>query len=134
MARVVNEVHIVEDGDAALDFLRRAGRYASAPRPDIVLLDLNLPRRDGREVLAEVKSDPALRTIPVVVLTTSDDEHDVLQSYGLHANCYLTKPVEFQSFMRAIRSIASGGRSVNSCKARRTFCRIVIDPKSAPLW
>lgn len=103
MARVVNEVHIVEDGDAALDFLRRAGRYASAPRPDIVLLDLNLPRRDGREVLAEVKSDPALRTIPVVVLTTSDDEHDVLQSYGLHANCYLTKPVEFQSFMRAIR-------------------------------
>ena len=99
---VLNNLYIVEDGVEALKFLRKEEDYASYPRPDIVLLDLNLPRKSGREVLAEVKSDPDLMTIPVVVLTTSTAEEDVLRSYKLHANCYITKPVDLNRFMRVI--------------------------------
>jgi CheY-like chemotaxis protein len=103
--KVVNRLNIVRDGVEAIEFLRRQGRFAAAPRPDLILLDLNLPRKDGREVLAEVKSDPDLRRIPVVVLTTSKAEEDVLQSYDLHANCYITKPVALEDFINVIRSI-----------------------------
>lgn len=104
-AKMVNRVSHVEDGVEAMDFLRRRGKYADAPRPDLILLDLNLPRKDGREVLAELKTEPGLATIPVVVLTTSKAERDVLQSYELHANCYITKPVEFTSFLDVIQSL-----------------------------
>ena len=101
--KVRNRLHRVADGVEALRFLRREGEHVGAPRPDIVLLDLNLPRKDGREVLAEVKADEALRQIPVVVLTTSKAEEDVLRSYRLHANAYVTKPVDFERFMEVVR-------------------------------
>ncbi len=104
-AKVANHLHHVEDGVEAMQFLRREGQYAQAPRPDLIMLDLNLPRKDGREVLAELKQDPNLKTIPVVVLTTSRAEQDVLRSYELHANCYITKPVDFQQFLGVIESI-----------------------------
>ena len=97
-----NNLHIVEDGVEAIRFLRQEVGYAAAPRPDIVLLDLNLPKKSGCEVLAEVKTDPDLMTIPIVVLTTSTAEEDVLRSYKLHANCYITKPVELAEFMSVI--------------------------------
>jgi CheY-like chemotaxis protein len=100
-----NRLDVVSDGSEALAYLRREGEYADAPRPDLVLLDLNLPRRDGREVLAEVKADVNLRTIPVIVLTTSQADEDVLKSYQLHANAYVTKPVDFDGFIEAIRQI-----------------------------
>ena len=103
--KVANRLHVVADGVEALDFMRQQNGYADAPRPDLVLLDLNLPRKDGREVLAEVKNDNALRTIPVVVLTTSQAEEDVLRSYDLHANAYVTKPVDFTNFVEAVRAI-----------------------------
>jgi CheY-like chemotaxis protein len=103
--KVANSLHVVADGVEALAFMRREGVHAEAPRPDLVLLDLNLPRKDGREVLAEVKSDAALRTIPVVVLTTSQAEEDVLRSYDLHANAYVTKPVDFDRFIGVVRQI-----------------------------
>ena len=103
--KVANRLSIVEDGVLAMEFLRRQGRYANAPRPDLILLDLNLPRKDGREVLAEVKADATLRNIPIVVLTTSQAEQDVLRAYSLHANCYVTKPVEFGQFIEVIRGI-----------------------------
>jgi chemotaxis family two-component system response regulator Rcp1 len=106
-AKVRNHLSSVEDGVQAMDFLRRRGLYAVAPRPDLIMLDLNLPRKDGREVLAEIKEDPELKTIPVVVLTTSQAEQDVLRAYHLHANCYITKPVDFEQFLHAIRSIES---------------------------
>jgi CheY-like chemotaxis protein len=102
---VANRLHVVADGVEALDFLRRRARYVDAPRPDLVLLDLNLPRKDGREVLAEVKEDADLRMIPVVVLTTSQAEEDVLRSYNLHANAYVTKPVDFDRFIGVVRQI-----------------------------
>lgn len=102
-ARVANELHVVGDGEAALRFLRGQDPYAGVPRPDLVLLDLNLPRKDGREVLEEVKADPELRAIPIIVLTTSSDEMDILQSYRLHANAYVTKPVGFGDFLEALR-------------------------------
>jgi two-component system, chemotaxis family, response regulator Rcp1 len=89
----------------ALDFLYKRGKFSSAPRPDLILLDLNLPRKNGREVLAEIKADPNLQAIPVVVLTTSNDEADILKSYNLHANCYVVKPVEFISFVQSVQSI-----------------------------
>lgn len=104
-AKVLNNLHIVEDGVEAIAFLRRQGKYMQAPRPDIILLDLNLPRKDGREVLAEIKSDPNLCVIPVVVLTTSEDEMDILRSYQMHANCYLTKPVTLKGLMRVVSMI-----------------------------
>jgi len=104
-AKVKNRLWVVEDGVEALDFLRRQGRHADAPRPDLILLDLNLPRKDGRQVLKEVKSDDSLKRIPVVVLTTSKSEEDVLRAYNLHANCYITKPVDFARFMDVVKSI-----------------------------
>jgi chemotaxis family two-component system response regulator Rcp1 len=103
--KVWNNPHVVTDGEAALDFVFRRGSYADSPRPDLVLLDLNLPKKDGREVLAVIKSDPDLRRIPVVVLTTSKEEEDVLRAYNLAANCYVSKPVEFDEFMKVIRMI-----------------------------
>jgi CheY-like chemotaxis protein len=100
-----NRLDVVNDGAAAIAFLRKEEPYQDAPVPDLILLDLNLPRRDGREVLAEIKADPNLRHIPVVVLTTSAAEEDILRSYQLHANAYVTKPVDFDSFIKAIRQI-----------------------------
>jgi len=102
---VVNRLHVVRDGVEAMEFLRREGPYVDAPRPDLILLDLNLPRMGGHEVLARVKSDSELRAIPVVMLTTSDSDEDVLRSYQLHANAYVTKPVDFEAFTRAVRKI-----------------------------
>jgi two-component system, chemotaxis family, response regulator Rcp1 len=98
---------VVRDGEEALACLRRQGRYAGTPRPDLILLDLNLPRKDGREVLAEVKADPDLRRIPIVVLTTSGADRDIIKSYDLHANCYLTKPVQLDEFIAVVQSIKS---------------------------
>jgi two-component system response regulator len=98
---------VAEDGVEALAFLRKEGNYVNAPHPDLVLLDLNLPRKDGREVLAEMKADPILRRIPVVILTTSQAEEDVLRAYNLCANCYITKPVDFDQFVKIVRSIES---------------------------
>jgi CheY-like chemotaxis protein len=103
--RIANRLHSVGDGEQAMDFLRKRNTFASSPRPQLILLDLNLPRKDGREVLAEIKSDPDLRTIPVVVLTTSRSDRDILESYNLHANCYISKPVDLLQFMDVIRSI-----------------------------
>ena len=106
-AKVRNHLSTVEDGVLAMDFLRRRGTFGNVARPDLIMLDLNLPRKDGRQVLAEIKEDPELKTIPVVVLTTSQAEQDVLHAYHLHANCYITKPVDFEQFLRAVRSIES---------------------------
>jgi CheY-like chemotaxis protein len=103
--KVRNSLSVVSDGVEALAFLRREGAYADSPRPGLILLDLNLPRKDGREVLADVKADPGLRSIPVVVLTTSKAEEDVLRSYDLHANAYVTKPVDFDRFIEVVRQI-----------------------------
>jgi CheY-like chemotaxis protein len=103
--KVRNQLSVVSDGVNALQFLRREGGYADAPRPDLILLDLNLPRMDGHEVLAKIKSDSDLQRIPVVVLTTSDAEEDVLRSYDLHANAYVTKPVDFERFLGVVRQI-----------------------------
>ncbi len=103
--KVHNHLHIAEDGVEALAFLRREGKYSGSPRPDLILLDLNLPRKDGREVLAEIKADAQLRRIPVVVLTTSKAEEDILRAYDLSANCYITKPVDFEQFIRVVKSI-----------------------------
>jgi len=103
--KIRNVLHVVKDGVEALEFLRREGRYTDAPRPGLILLDLNLPRKDGREVLAEVKGDPELRSIPVVVLTTSEAEEDILRSYSLYANAYVTKPVDFDRFIEVVRQI-----------------------------
>jgi len=100
-----NNLHVVEDGVEALAFLRKEGQYSGSPRPDLILLDLNLPRKDGREVLAEIKADARLRRIPVVVLTTSKAEEDILRAYDLSANCYITKPVDFEQFIRVVKSI-----------------------------
>jgi CheY-like chemotaxis protein len=103
--KVRNELAAVADGVQAMQYLRREGEYGDASRPDLILLDLNLPRKDGREVLAEIKGDPDLSTIPVVVLTTSHAEEDVLRSYQLHANAYVTKPVDFERFIEVVRQI-----------------------------
>lgn len=103
--KVKNNLVVAPDGEAALAILRREGAHAEAARPDLILLDLNLPKKDGREVLAEIKSDPQLRCIPVVVLTTSKSEEDVLRSYQLNANCYITKPVDLEQFIRVVRAI-----------------------------
>jgi two-component system, chemotaxis family, response regulator Rcp1 len=103
--KVRNHVSVVEDGVLALQFLRREGPYAEAPRPDMIMLDLNLPRKDGREVLAEIKKDDSLKLIPIVVLTTSRADQDILRAYQLNANCYITKPVDFNQFLEVVRSI-----------------------------
>lgn len=103
--RIRNKLHVVSDGEQAIEFLHRAGDFGSARRPGLILLDLNLPRRNGLEVLAEVKSDSELMPIPVVILTTSDAHEDILRSYSLHANAYITKPIDFDRFMNAIQQI-----------------------------
>jgi CheY-like chemotaxis protein len=103
--RVRNRVTVIEDGVEAMAYLRREGPYANAVRPDLILLDLNLPRKNGREVLAEVKQDPDLRRIPVVVMTSSDDEKDILTAYNLYVNCYVTKPVDLNQFIGVVKSI-----------------------------
>ena len=103
--KILNTLYVAEDGVQAMDFLYKRGAYASVPRPDLILLDLNLPRKNGREVLAEIKADPDLKKIPIVVLTTSSAEEDVLRAYDLNANCYVVKPVGFDNFMEAVQSI-----------------------------
>jgi two-component system, chemotaxis family, response regulator Rcp1 len=104
-SKLHNELHVAQDGYEALRFLRREGDYASAPRPDIILLDLNLPGMNGRQVLEEIKKDESLRRIPVVILTTSSDEQDILASYNLYANCYITKPINLNQFITIVKSI-----------------------------
>ena len=103
--RVINHLNVVRDGVEATDFLWRRGKYTSAPRPDLILLDLNLPRKTGNEVLQEIKTDPSLRRIPVMILTTSKAEQDLHQAYNLHANCYIAKPVDLDQFLDVVRSI-----------------------------
>jgi CheY-like chemotaxis protein len=105
--KIRNTLHVVTDGEQALRFVRQEGEFADAPRPGLIMLDLNLPRVSGLEVLAELKADPNLRVIPVVILTTSRAEEDVLRSYSLHANAYVSKPVELEAFMGAVREIGS---------------------------
>ncbi|MGA3282645.1 MAG: response regulator [Smithella sp.] len=105
MGKVVNQVSHVEDGVEAMEFLRQEGKYAQSQRPDLILLDLNLPRKDGREVLEEMKGNPDFQLIPVVILTTSQAEQDIIRSYKLHANCYITKPVNFDRFLEVVQSI-----------------------------
>jgi two-component system, chemotaxis family, response regulator Rcp1 len=104
-AKVHINLHVASDGVKAMLFLNREGEHASAPRPDLILLDLNLPKKDGREVLEEIKENPKLKSIPVVILTTSSSEADILRSYQLHANCYITKPVGLEGFLTVVRSI-----------------------------
>ncbi|HEV3386366.1 MAG TPA: response regulator [Gemmata sp.] len=104
-SKIVNNLHSVPDGVEAMAFLRKEGKYRDTPRPGLILLDLNLPRKDGREVLAEIKNDEKLKRIPVVVLTTSKSEADVLKAYGLHANCYIVKPVDFEKFAEVVKNI-----------------------------
>jgi len=103
--KVYNKINVVTDGQEALDYLRKEGKYSKAMRPDLILLDLNLPRVDGREVLKEIKSDDNLKAIPVVILTTSRSEEDIMKSYNLHANCYITKPVDLMQFTKVAKSI-----------------------------
>jgi CheY-like chemotaxis protein len=104
-SKVINNVHHVTDGVEALNFLCHKGTYKDAPRPDLILLDLNLPRKDGREVLAEIKKDNDLKRIPVVVLTISSDEQDIFKTYNLHVNCFITKPIDLEQFMKVVHSI-----------------------------
>jgi two-component system response regulator len=104
-AKVILNLHVVEDGVQTMEFLRKTGKFASAPRPDLILLDLNLPKKDGREVLAEIKSDPQLKKIPVLILTTSKANADIAHAYSAHANCFITKPVGFANFNEVMRSI-----------------------------
>lgn len=103
--KIANRLSVVSNGEDAIDFIRKRGRFVDAPTPDLVLLDLNLPRRDGREVLKDIKGDTDLRRIPIVILTTSDAEEDVIASYSLHANAYVRKPVDFDQFVAAVRAI-----------------------------
>jgi CheY-like chemotaxis protein len=105
--KIWNQLHVVEDGVAALDFLHRRAPHEDAPRPDLILLDLNLPKKDGREVLGAIKADESLKLIPVVILTTSQAEEDVIRAYALNANCYVTKPVDFLQFTRIVQAIES---------------------------
>jgi CheY-like chemotaxis protein len=104
-AKVHINLHVAADGTEAMDFLNREGKYSTVPRPDLILLDLNLPKKDGREVLKEIKESPTLKSIPVVILTTSASDVDILRSYKLHANCYITKPVGLDGFLEVVKSI-----------------------------
>lgn len=117
--KVANNLHVAGDGEAAMRFLRREGEHAGAAQPDLILLDLNLPRMDGREVLAEIKKDDRLKMIPVVVLTTSDAEIDVVRTYEMHANCYIQKPVDLEQFFGVVKSIDSFWLSVVTLPAAR---------------
>ena len=103
--KILNQFHVAADGAEAMAFLHRRGAHEDAPRPDLILLDLNLPKKDGREVLAEIKADPKLKRIPVVVLTTSKAEEDIARTYDLHANCYITKPVDLEQFIKVVKAI-----------------------------
>lgn len=103
--KILNNLHIAMDGVEAMNFLRKVGKYANVPRPDLILLDLNLPKKDGREVLAEIKDDDDLKRIPVVILTVSQAEEDILKTYNRHANCYINKPVDFEQFLKVVQSI-----------------------------
>ena len=103
--KVRTALHVVGDGEQAMDFLRRKGKYVGAPCPDLILLDLNMPKKDGREVLAEVKADEDLKCIPVVILTTSKSEEDILKTYNLHANCFITKPIDLHQFVKVVQAI-----------------------------
>jgi two-component system, chemotaxis family, response regulator Rcp1 len=105
VSKVANRLHVVNDGADAIDFLFRRGRFADVPQPDIILLDLNLPNKDGRQVLSEIKADAGLAQIPIVVLTTSQADEDILRAYQLHANCYITKPIDFNQFVRIVSAI-----------------------------
>ncbi len=117
-AKILNHLHVVGDGVDAMAFLRREGSYTDVVRPDLVLLDLNLPRRSGRDVLEEIKRDPALRNIPIVILTTSRAEQDVLNAYEHHANCYITKPVRLEQFIDIVRSISQFWLSIVELPAK----------------
>lgn len=119
-AKLQNTLHVVQDGVDAMVFLRKQGRYADAPTPDLILLDLNMPRKDGREVLGEIKGDQDLKRIPVVILTTSDAEQDVFDTYNLHANCYITKPDDFNQFMDVVTKIEEFWQC--TVKLPRTAC------------
>ena len=103
--KLLISLHVVGDGEAAMAFLRREGAYANAPRPDLILLDLNMPKKDGRAVLAEVKADEALKSIPVVILTTSQSEEDIVRTYNLHANCFISKPIDLNQFVKVLQAI-----------------------------
>jgi CheY-like chemotaxis protein len=104
-SKIRNTLSVAVDGEEAMDFLRRRGKFEAAPRPDLILLDLNMPKKDGREVLAEIKADDDLRRIPVVIMTSSDEEKDVFESYNLHANCYITKPIDLHQFLHVVKAI-----------------------------
>ena len=120
-SKMNNRLQVVEDGEKAMAFLRREPPYADSPRPDLILLDLNLPKKDGRQVLAEIKADETLKRIPVVILTTSQAEEDVLKSYDLHANCYITKPIDLHQFLHVVRSIEDFWLSI-----------VILPPKETP--
>jgi len=120
ISKMKNNLHVVNDGEKAMAFLRKQGPYAAVPRPDIILLDLNLPRKDGREVLAEIKADDELKRIPVVILTSSNAEEDILKSYNLHANCYITKPLDFIQFTKIIHAIENFWLSIVKLPDGRT--------------
>jgi two-component system, chemotaxis family, response regulator Rcp1 len=120
-AKVSNSLHVVDDGAKAMDFLYQRREYSGVPRPDIILLDLNLPKKDGRQVLAEIRGDPALAEIPVVVLTTSQADEDIFRAYRLHANCYITKPVDFTRFMQVIRAIEEFWLTVVKLPRKKTL-------------
>ncbi len=104
-SKIINNLQVVEDGIEALSYLKKEGIYKDKPRPDLIILDLNLPKKDGREVLAEIKSDDYLKQIPIVILTTSEAEEDIIKSYELHANCYITKPVNMEQFVKVVKSV-----------------------------
>jgi CheY-like chemotaxis protein len=105
MGKLHNTLHVVQDGVAAMDFLRKTGKYVNSPRPDLMILDLNLPKKDGRQVLAEIKEDDSLKRIPVIILTSSRAEEDILKTYNLHANCYITKPMDIKQFLHVVQAI-----------------------------
>ncbi len=104
-SKIMNNMHVADDGIEALSFLKKEGIYKDKPRPDLIILDLNLPRKDGREVLGEIKSEDSLKQIPIVILTTSEAEEDIIKSYELHANCYITKPVNMEQFIKVVKSV-----------------------------
>ncbi len=111
-SKMNNSLYVVEDGEEAIEFLYKKGKYSDAPRPELIILDLNLPKKDGREVLEEIKVDDNLKRIPIVILTTSKAEEDVLKTYNLHANCYITKPLDFEQFLQVVKSIENFWMSI----------------------
>ena len=120
-SKIINNLNVVEDGAEAIDFLKKVGKYENVSTPDLILLDLNLPKKNGREVLAEIKEDKILKLIPVVILTISTAEEDILKSYKLHANCYITKPVDMNQFMKIVRSIENYWFSIVKLPPNQNF-------------